>query len=218
MTNSYIYFDHNATTPMLKGVQEELAKILSQPLNPSSQHGLGKQAKSLCDKARSNIAKMLNLDERYQIVFTSGGTEANNLALRGLMGFRVLTAATEHVSVLNVAGQALLVVDQDGLIDLEVLDKILCLEAVPTLVSVMAANNETGVLQPMAEIIKICKKHGAIVHTDACQIAGRLAFDVGGLDLDLVTISGHKFGAPSGIAALGRKTSLAFMAWALRQS
>lgn len=203
-----IYFDYNATCPLLPKVKEAMLEIIDQPLNPSSIHSFGRKAKMIVDMARTRIANLMNADDRYQVIFTSSGTESNNMALKGFKDYRVLTSTIEHPSVLAVVGEGIIPVDEKGIVKLKILDQILKSSSEPTLVSIQAANNETGVIQPLEEIIKIVHNNNALFHTDAVQAFGKIAFDASILDADLITISGHKFGGPIGAAALVFKKNL----------
>jgi cysteine desulfurase len=137
------------------------------------------------------------------VVFTSGGTEANNLVLRGCGRSRLLVSAVEHASVREAAPDAQVIpVDGDGVADLAALERLLVAEAAPALVSVMLANNETGVIQPVAEVARIARAFGALVHCDAAQGPGRLSVSLSDLDVDFLTLSAHKLGGPAGIGAL----------------
>jgi cysteine desulfurase len=165
-------------------------------------HGFGREARKRLEEARASLLAAVK-GEGYRLVFTASGTEANNLALKGLAGYTVLVSAIEHLSVLKSAeGAVIIPVDRNGVVDLAALK--LLLEGVegPKLVSVMLAGNETGLLQPVAEIVALAHSYGALVHSDAVQLLGKVPLDVGSLGLDMVTISAHKCGGPHGIGAL----------------
>jgi cysteine desulfurase len=183
--------------------------------NPASQHAEGRDAARLLDEAQDGIREILGASSLYpapdQIVFTAGGTEANNLALRGLCGAppgRILVSAVEHPSVAEagnyLASQGFEVcrvaVSTAGVLDLEHLSR--CLKAPTRLVSVMLGNHETGVLQPVAEVARLCREQGVPVHTDAVQCAGKVEVDFAGLGVDAMSVSAHKFHGPPGIGVL----------------
>lgn len=194
--------DANATEALRPTAREALLGALALGGNPSSIHGGGRAARRVIEAARRAVAERFGA-ATGDVVFTSGGTEANALAIHGLgAGRRVLVGATEHAAVRAAAPEALVIpVHADGTLALDALEALLR-EAGPALVCVMAANNESGVLHPLAEVAALCAAHGALLHVDAVQSAGRLSLDARMLGAASMAISGHKLGGVPGAGAL----------------
>jgi cysteine desulfurase len=215
LTEGPIYLDYNATTPVDPAVTEAMQPYLSTMFgNPSSDHYYGHGPRVALEQARDQVTALIGATGG-RIVFTGSGSEADNLAIRGavLAAGRdrphVITQHTEHPAVLQACAAlqrwhgvelTYLPVDRDGLVDPSALAEAITPRTV--LVSIMAANNETGALQPITELARIAHEHGALFHSDAAQAIGKIPFDVSALDVDLLTVVGHKMYAPKGIAAL----------------
>ncbi len=210
-----IYLDYQATTPMDPRVLEAMMPYFTHKFGNSGSrsHAYGWEAEEGTEKARAQVARLIGADEK-EVIFTSGATESNNLAIRGVAEFykdrknHIITTVTEHKCVLDTCRHleqqgfevTYLPVRKDGLLDLDVLRAAITEKTV--LVSVMAVNNEIGVIQPLAAIGAICREKKVFFHTDAAQAAGKIPLDVDALNIDLMSISGHKIYGPKGIGAL----------------
>lgn len=196
-----VYLDYNATAPLRPAALEAMRAALAETGNPSSVHRFGRLARRRVEEARASVAALIGA-RPAQVVFTSGGTEANNLAL-AQPAARILVSAIEHDSVRAAAPTAVPIpVDRVGIIDLAALDRLLANESGPALVAIMLVNNETGVIQPVADAARIARARGARIHCDAVQAAGRIAVDFAALGVRTMTISAHKIGGPQGVGAL----------------
>lgn len=211
------YLDHNATAPLRPEARAVMLELLDAPGNPSSVHADGRAARARVERAREEVAALCGVP-RAGVVFTSGATEANALALHPHLDIAgrpvscdvLLTNAAEHLSVLRghrfaPAQVELLPVDGEGRLDLDALDVALARHGAAgrrALVSLMAANNETGILQPVADAARLAAAHGAVTHCDAVQAAGRIPLDADSLPVDFLTLSSHKLGGPQGAGAL----------------
>jgi cysteine desulfurase len=197
------YLDWNATAPPRAEASAAVADALVRWGNPSSVHRRGRAARQMIEHARETIAALISGVDPAGMIFVGGGTEANNLALRGTGRDRILVSAVEHDSVIHAAPTAEAIpVDHNGVLRLDALDWLLAADPRPSLVSVMFANNETGVIQPVAEIAALARRYGALFHCDAVQAAGKLPLHMDLIGADLITLSAHKLGGPLGIGAL----------------
>ncbi len=208
-----VYLDFNATTPVLPEVLEAMLPFLGEHFgNPSSSHVYGRRAREAVEQARAQVANLLGC-RPDEVLFTGGGTEANNLALFGVVEARgirrIVTSEVEHPAVEQpcraLADRCEVVrvpVDDRGVLDLGALRRALETGEGPLLVTVMHANNETGSLQPLAAIAREAHAHGALVHTDAAQSVGKIPTRLDDLEVDLLSVAGHKLYAPKGVGAL----------------
>ncbi|MDX1947871.1 MAG: cysteine desulfurase family protein [Pirellulaceae bacterium] len=224
MSPTSIYLDHNATTPLDPRVLEAMARVWREcGANPASQHGPGRKARRVLEEARESIGTLLGAKttgmEADHILFTSGGTEANNLALFGLAGEpggRLVVSAIEHPSIVGPADELrrrgvdvqIAPVDAEGVVRVEALANLLETEKRLQLVSVMLANNETGVIQPVAEIAALCRERGVLMHTDAVQAVGKIPVSFRELGVAAMTVAPHKFHGPLGIGALVQRSEV----------
>ncbi|WP_196492747.1 aminotransferase class V-fold PLP-dependent enzyme [Ehrlichia ruminantium] len=203
-TNPYIYADYNSTSTVLPEIKYHLNNSCYLNIyNPSSIHKLGQKTRSIVEEARNTAINQLNA-QHHDAIFTSSGTEANNLVINSTLDYKHLISSIEHLSIINSATNAELIpVDSNGIICLDELSNLLYkFKDQKILVSVMTANNETGVIQPIKKIVELSHKFGALVHTDAVQACGKIHIDIEDLGVDLLTISSHKLGSIAGAGVL----------------
>src|SRR2546428_1299315 len=210
-----IYMDNHATTPLDPRVLEEMLPYFMEKFGnaASRNHSFGWAGEEGVETARERVAKLVGATTK-EIIFTSGATESDNLAIKGVAemykekGNHIITAVTEHKAVLDTCKRlekygyrvTYMAVQKDGLIDLEELKRVMDDKTI--LVTIMAANNEIGVVQPIAEIGKLCRERGVIFHTDAVQAIGKIPVDVDKINIDVASITGHKLYGPKGVGAL----------------
>ncbi len=196
-----IYMDYNATTPLRPEVREVMLRVMDGPYNASSVHSYGREARGIIEDAREKLAALTGA-QAGQVIFNSGATEGNNTVIRHFAEKRILVSSIEHPSVLQAADNLEHIpVTADGIVDLQALENLLK-ESPAVLVSVMLVNNETGAIQPVAEVSELAKQHGALVHCDGVQAAGRIPININTLRIDFLTLSAHKIGGPQGAGAL----------------
>ncbi|RLC57289.1 MAG: bifunctional IscS subfamily cysteine desulfurase/selenide, water dikinase SelD, partial [Candidatus Cloacimonadota bacterium] len=209
-----IYLDYNATTPIDTQVADAMMPFLKQNFgNPSSSHWFGIISRKAVIKARKQIAELINC-KTDEIIFTSGGTESNNYALRGYAfanrhkGNHIITSVIEHPTIIEICKYlekhnfkvTYLPVDKNGLVSVKSIQRAITQNTI--LISIMHANNEVGTIQSITEIAEVANENGICMHTDAAQSIGKISVDVTKLNVDLLTIAGHKIYAPKGIGAL----------------
>jgi len=209
-----VYLDNNASTPIDPLVIKEMEPYINEFYgNPSSGHWLGKKGRGAIENSRNQVAKLIGAKPK-EIIFTSGGSESNNMALKGIAfayrkkGSHIITSVIEHPAIINPCKYleangfkvTYVGVERDGRVNPKDIEEVMTDETI--LVSIMHANNETGTTQPIADISKICKKKGIYFHTDAAQTVGKIRVDVDDLGIDMLSIAGHKFYASKGIGAL----------------
>lgn len=200
------YLDHNATSPLRASARRAMLAAMDSGGNPSSVHGEGRAARALVETARKTLADAIGVLPAM-VIFTGVGTEANNFAIKGAQVDRIVISAVEHSCVVEAAkatGKRLDIigVDKNGVIDLEALEQNLASGTGTVLVSLMLANNETGVIQPVAQAARIAHEHNGLLHCDAVQALAKIPVNFGLLGIDMMTLSAHKIGGPQGVGAL----------------
>ncbi len=203
---SLINFDNNATTKLCPEALEVMSEAYQFSYNPSANHSLGRQAAMIVENARMNVSEALNASN-YEIFFTGGGTEANNMALFSDKYDKIFFAKIEHSSVYNVRPKNTeiidIAIDENGVIDVKKLEEELCtVDTANFLVSVIFANSEAGIIQPIKEIAKLVHQKGGLIHSDMVQACGKIKIDLEDLNVDFATISAHKINGPQGVGAI----------------
>ena len=195
------YLDYNASAPMTEEVKNYIVKVLGQAGNPSSVHGTGRNSKKLLENSRKNISNLINCNSE-NVIFTSGATEANNLALNGYD--KKIISSIEHESIINQENTFPIKVNKQGYVDLNVLENVVKDQKNKNklIISVMFANNETGIIQPIEKIKEISDYYNIPFHSDGVQAIGRIKIDFLKLGIDMLTVSSHKLGGPNGAGAL----------------
>ena len=206
-----IYLDYNATAPLHKNVIKKIQNLKFEEFgNPSSVHKIGRNSKKIVEEVRRNILSTLKA-KNYDLIFTSGATESNNLAIKGFIKKNniktIFSLQTEHASVIDVVKnldieKKFFNINSNGNVNLKEVEELLSKQTNPFLVCIMFANNESGIIHPINEIAKIVKKYKGIIHCDGVQSLGKIEIDLDSLDVDLFSISSHKIGGPTGIGAL----------------
>ena len=206
------YLDYNASAPILKEVKDYVISTLDVFGNPSSVHNSGREAKKIIENSREQIASFINT-EKNNIIFTSGATEANNLVIKNFDN--IISTNIEHESIINSSYTNKIKITSEGYVDLNHLEHVAknVKNNRSTLISIMYANNETGIIQPLIEISKIAKKNKLLLHTDAVQAVGRVEVDFSKLGCDFLTLSSHKIGGPKGAGALVVKNKASLKAF-----